>query len=64
MTKTQTTGTTDNNTNYTRIENHTNIHFTHEEIQTLNKGLKKMFTRKIKSGRKHWPSKQRQKKKT
>jgi hypothetical protein len=37
-TKTQTTGKINNNTNYTRVENHTNIQFTHEEIQLLNKG--------------------------
>jgi hypothetical protein len=40
MTKTQTTDTINNNTNYTTVENHTNIQFTRDEIQLLNKGLK------------------------
>jgi thiamine pyrophosphokinase len=40
MTKTQTTDTINNNTYYTRVENCTNIEFTREEIQLLNKGLK------------------------
>jgi hypothetical protein len=40
MTKTQITDTEKSNTNYTRVENHANIKFTHNEIQLLNKGLK------------------------
>jgi hypothetical protein len=40
MTGTQTTDTINNNTKHTRGENYTNIQFTHNEIQLLNKGLK------------------------
>jgi hypothetical protein len=29
-----------NNTKHSRVENYTNIRFTHDEIQLLNKGLK------------------------
>jgi hypothetical protein len=60
MTKTETTDTINNNTNYTRAENHTNIQFTHEKIQILNKGLKYNLHHKNKNGSKHWPSKQGQ----
>ena len=40
MNKIQNTGKINNNVNYTRVENRTNIQFTQEEIQLLNKGLK------------------------
>jgi hypothetical protein len=40
MTRTQTTDTINNNTKHTRVENYTNIQFTYDEIQFLNKGLK------------------------
>jgi hypothetical protein len=40
MMRTQTTNTTNNNTKHSRVENYTNIQFTHDEIQLLNKGLK------------------------
>jgi hypothetical protein len=36
----KTTETTNNNIIHTRVENYTNTHFTHDEIQLLNKGLK------------------------
>jgi hypothetical protein len=37
---TQNTDIINKNKNYTRVKNKTNIQFTHEEIQILNKGLK------------------------
>jgi predicted glycosyltransferase involved in capsule biosynthesis len=40
MMRTQTTDTTNNITKHSRVENYTNIQFTHDEIQLLNKGLK------------------------
>jgi hypothetical protein len=40
MMKTQTVQIINNNTQYTRVENQTNIHFTQEETQILSKGLK------------------------
>jgi hypothetical protein len=40
MTRTQTTDTINNYTKHTRLENYTNIQFTLNEIQLLNKGLK------------------------
>jgi hypothetical protein len=40
MIRIQTTIITNNNINYTKVENHTNIQFTHKEIQLLNEGLK------------------------
>jgi hypothetical protein len=38
--RTKTTDTTNNNTTHSRVENYTNIQFTHDEIQLLNKGIK------------------------
>jgi hypothetical protein len=40
MMRTQTTNTTNNNTKHSSVENYTNIQFTHNEFQLLNKGLK------------------------
>jgi hypothetical protein len=40
MMRTQTTDTKINNIKHSRVENYTNIQFTHDEIQLLNKGLK------------------------
>jgi thiamine pyrophosphokinase len=40
MTRTQTTDTIDNNTKHTIVENYTNIQFTHNKCQLLNKELK------------------------
>jgi hypothetical protein len=38
--RTKTTEITNNNVTHTRVENYTNTHFTHDEIQLLNKRLK------------------------
>jgi hypothetical protein len=40
MITTQNTGIQNNNTNYARVENHTNIQFIQNEIQLLSEGLK------------------------
>jgi hypothetical protein len=40
MTRTQTADTISDNIKHTRVENCTNIQFTHNDIQLLNKGLK------------------------
>jgi hypothetical protein len=40
MMRTQATDKTNNNTKHSRVDNYTNMQFTHDEIQLLNKGLK------------------------